>query len=119
MAFTENKGIIGFDSELSEGHLVRLLKGPFPEFIGELGQVNDVGHGRILFNFMGAGSRLVEDRFPCTGSLAVQAASAGGRDPVEWGMNRMLCHPERGSVCKWHNTICSGSSALLAQPAHG
>ena len=36
MAFTENKGIIGFDSELSEGHLVRLLKGPFPEFIGEL-----------------------------------------------------------------------------------
>ena len=53
IALTDNKGIIRFDSDLAEGQLVRLLKGPFSEFIGELEQVDDAGRARILLKVMG------------------------------------------------------------------
>ena len=53
VALTDNKGIMRFDSELTEGQRVRLLKGPFCELIGELEQVNDAGRARILLKVMG------------------------------------------------------------------
>ena len=53
MALTDNKGIMRFDSELAEGQRVRLLNGPFSEFVGELEQVHDAGRVRILLKVMG------------------------------------------------------------------
>ncbi len=67
----------------------------------------------------GAGSRQVGDWLRSFGSLAVQAAPAGKRDPAEREMNRMLCHPKCGSAPNLHKTTFSESSAPLAQPAHG
>ena len=53
MALTDNKGIMRFDSELAEGQPVRLLNGPFSEFVGELEQIDDAGRVRILLKVMG------------------------------------------------------------------
>ena len=54
----------------------------------------------------------------CRSSRRPRSVSTGRRDLAETEMNRMLCHPECGSVPDRHNNTWSGCRAVLPQPTY-
>lgn len=51
---TDEAGLTLLDSGLCEGQRVRILSGPFSEFIGTLERLDDVGRVRVLLDMMGS-----------------------------------------------------------------
>lgn len=51
---TDEAGLTLLDSELCEGQRVRILSGPFSEFIGTLERLDEAGRVRVLLDMMGS-----------------------------------------------------------------
>ncbi|MBU6297876.1 MAG: hypothetical protein KJS68_06485, partial [Alphaproteobacteria bacterium] len=46
-------GVLRWQADLTVGHPVRVVVGPFADLIGELEQLTDAGRVRVLLNLMG------------------------------------------------------------------
>ncbi len=46
-------GLLGVQVDLTPGQSVRVVRGPFLDFVGELDQLNDAGRVRVLLDIMG------------------------------------------------------------------
>lgn len=54
----DENSVLSWQADLKPGQAVRVLAGPFADFVGELEKMNDAGRLRVLLDIMG-GSRLV------------------------------------------------------------
>jgi len=53
IAFSTEKGVIRFDHQLSPGQKVKILTGPFADFVGTLERLDDQGRVKVLLDMMG------------------------------------------------------------------
>lgn len=53
IAVATDKGVIRFDHELVPGQKVKILTGPFADFIGTLERLDDQGRVKVLLDMMG------------------------------------------------------------------
>ena len=53
IAVSTDKGVIRFDHELVPGQKVKILTGPFADFIGTLERLDDQGRVKVLLDMMG------------------------------------------------------------------
>jgi transcriptional antiterminator RfaH len=55
-------GVLRFDAALVKGQSVRILSGPFTDFVGTLERLDDAGRTRVLLNMMGTSVPVALDR---------------------------------------------------------
>jgi transcription antitermination factor NusG len=53
MACVDGAGVCRLDSDLREGQLVRVTRGPFSELMGRIASLDDRGRARVLLEIMG------------------------------------------------------------------
>jgi transcriptional antiterminator RfaH len=54
IAVATDSGVVRFDHELALGQRVKILTGPFADFVGTLEQLDDQGRVKVLLEMMGA-----------------------------------------------------------------
>ena len=57
-----DKGVMRLDADLIKGQKVRVLSGPFADFVGSLEHLDHAGRTRVLLNVMGSAVRVTMDR---------------------------------------------------------
>jgi transcriptional antiterminator RfaH len=58
LAVADSQGNIRFDFHLKEGQRVKVMAGPFAEFVGQLERLDDNGRVRVLLEILGGKVRV-------------------------------------------------------------